>query len=228
MRLSTGWYPTLRRRADCLFGALLGLIGSSRVRWCQACADGSALACGALGEDPAGEAGGCRRDGREGGSEPGGASTSAAPGYVITWASAAPLRPAARRIAGVATMACPPTGRHARLSAGTVRAAVRRRPPRQASGQQLRHAHGLDERSIGQAVTAVTHVLAGRGQLWSSAVSGTPPASPQRTVVALPRRRSGRPVRPRGSRSGCGRRSSPSGAGPGTARRGTPCRPPGA
>ena len=90
MRLSTGWYPTLRRRADCLFGALLGLIGSSRVRWCQACADGSALACGALGEDPAGEAGGCRRDGRAGGSEPGGASTSAAPGYVITWASAAP------------------------------------------------------------------------------------------------------------------------------------------
>src|SRR5262245_1444585 len=35
------------------------------------------------------------------------------------------------------------------------------------------------------------------GSLWSSAVSGTPPAFPQRTVVALPRRRSGRPVRPR-------------------------------
>src|SRR5215470_5035284 len=36
---------------------------------------------------------------------------------------------------------------------------------RRVTGQQLRDAHGLDERAIGQAVTAVTHVLAGRGQL---------------------------------------------------------------
>jgi Winged helix DNA-binding domain len=36
---------------------------------------------------------------------------------------------------------------------------------RRVTGQQLRDAHGLDEREIGQAVTAVTHVLAGRGQL---------------------------------------------------------------
>ena len=36
---------------------------------------------------------------------------------------------------------------------------------RRVTGQQLRDAHGLDERSIGQAVTAVTHVLASRGQL---------------------------------------------------------------
>ena len=36
---------------------------------------------------------------------------------------------------------------------------------RRVTGQQLPDAHGLDERAIGQAVTAVTHVLAGRGQL---------------------------------------------------------------
>jgi len=60
---------------------LLGLVGSGRVRSCQACADRSALVCRALGEERPGEAGGCRRDGREGDSEPGGASTFAAPGY---------------------------------------------------------------------------------------------------------------------------------------------------
>ena len=36
---------------------------------------------------------------------------------------------------------------------------------RRVTGQQLRDAHGLDQRSIGQAVTAVTQVLASRGQL---------------------------------------------------------------
>jgi hypothetical protein len=36
---------------------------------------------------------------------------------------------------------------------------------RRVTGQQLRDAHGLDERSIGQAVTAVTDALASRGQL---------------------------------------------------------------
>jgi hypothetical protein len=36
---------------------------------------------------------------------------------------------------------------------------------RRVTGKQLRDAHGLDEHAIGQAVTAVTHVLAGRGQL---------------------------------------------------------------
>jgi hypothetical protein len=36
---------------------------------------------------------------------------------------------------------------------------------RRVTGQQLRDTHGLDERSIDQAVTAITHVLAGRGQL---------------------------------------------------------------
>ena len=36
---------------------------------------------------------------------------------------------------------------------------------RRVTGQQLREAHGLDERSTGQAVTAVTQVLASRGQL---------------------------------------------------------------
>jgi winged helix DNA-binding protein len=36
---------------------------------------------------------------------------------------------------------------------------------RRVTGQQLRDAHGLDERSIGRAVTAVAHALAGRGQL---------------------------------------------------------------
>ncbi len=36
---------------------------------------------------------------------------------------------------------------------------------RRVTGQQLRDAHGLDERSIDQAVTAVTQVLASRGQL---------------------------------------------------------------
>jgi hypothetical protein len=36
---------------------------------------------------------------------------------------------------------------------------------RRVTGQQLRDTHGLDERSTGQAVTAVTHVLASRGQL---------------------------------------------------------------
>src|SRR5215469_18557699 len=64
MRLSTGPYPVLRRRAEYLFGALLGLVGSGRVRSCQACADRSALVCRALGEERPGEAGGCRRDGR--------------------------------------------------------------------------------------------------------------------------------------------------------------------
>ena len=34
---------------------------------------------------------------------------------------------------------------------------------RRVTGQQLRDAHGLDERSIEQAVTAVAHVLASRG-----------------------------------------------------------------
>jgi hypothetical protein len=36
---------------------------------------------------------------------------------------------------------------------------------RRVTGQQLRDTHGLDERSTGQAVTAVTHVLASRGHL---------------------------------------------------------------
>jgi len=36
---------------------------------------------------------------------------------------------------------------------------------RRVTGQQLRDTHGLDERSIGRAVTAVAHALAGRGQL---------------------------------------------------------------
>jgi hypothetical protein len=36
---------------------------------------------------------------------------------------------------------------------------------RRVTGQQLRDTHGLDERSIGQAVAAVTQVLASRGQL---------------------------------------------------------------
>jgi Winged helix DNA-binding domain len=36
---------------------------------------------------------------------------------------------------------------------------------RRVTGQQLRDAHGLDERSIDHAVTAVTHVLASRGQV---------------------------------------------------------------
>ncbi len=36
---------------------------------------------------------------------------------------------------------------------------------RRVTGQQLREAHGLDERSAGQAVTAITQVLASRGQL---------------------------------------------------------------
>jgi Winged helix DNA-binding domain len=36
---------------------------------------------------------------------------------------------------------------------------------RRVTGQQLRDTHGLDERSIDQAVTAVTHVLASGGQL---------------------------------------------------------------
>ena len=36
---------------------------------------------------------------------------------------------------------------------------------RRVTGQQLRDTHGLDERSIEQAVTAVTHALATRGQL---------------------------------------------------------------
>ena len=36
---------------------------------------------------------------------------------------------------------------------------------RRVTGQQLRDAHGLDDRSIDQAVTAVTHTLASRGQL---------------------------------------------------------------
>jgi DNA glycosylase AlkZ-like len=36
---------------------------------------------------------------------------------------------------------------------------------RRITGQQLRGAHGLDERSIGQALSAVTQVLASRGQL---------------------------------------------------------------
>src|SRR5215468_1425748 len=35
---------------------------------------------------------------------------------------------------------------------------------RRVTGQQLRDAHGLDERSIGRAVTAVAHALAGRGR----------------------------------------------------------------
>jgi hypothetical protein len=36
---------------------------------------------------------------------------------------------------------------------------------RRVTRQQLRNTHGLDERAIGQAVTAVTHALASRGQL---------------------------------------------------------------
>jgi hypothetical protein len=36
---------------------------------------------------------------------------------------------------------------------------------RRVTCQQLRDTHGLDERSVGQAVTAITQVLAGRGQL---------------------------------------------------------------
>ncbi len=51
---------------------------------------------------------------------------------------------------------------------------------RRVTGQQLRDTHGLDERSIDQAVTAVTQILASRGQLTraqlltgcASAVSG--------------------------------------------------------
>jgi hypothetical protein len=36
---------------------------------------------------------------------------------------------------------------------------------RRVTGEQLHDTHGLDERSIDQAVTVVTHVLASRGQL---------------------------------------------------------------
>jgi hypothetical protein len=36
---------------------------------------------------------------------------------------------------------------------------------RRVTGQQLRHAHGLDERAVGTAVAAVTEALASRGQL---------------------------------------------------------------
>ncbi len=43
---------------------------------------------------------------------------------------------------------------------------------RRVTGQQLRDAHGLDERSIDQAVTAVTAVLARRGQLTRAQLAG--------------------------------------------------------
>src|SRR6266567_2775182 len=43
---------------------------------------------------------------------------------------------------------------------------------RRVTGQQLRDAHGLDERSIDQAVTAVTQVLASRGQLTRAQLAG--------------------------------------------------------
>jgi len=42
---------------------------------------------------------------------------------------------------------------------------------RRVTGQQLRDTHGLDERSIGRAVTAVAHALAGRGQLTRAQVA---------------------------------------------------------
>jgi Winged helix DNA-binding domain len=43
---------------------------------------------------------------------------------------------------------------------------------RRITGQQLRGAHGLDERSIGQALSAVTQVLASRGQLTRAQLAG--------------------------------------------------------
>ncbi|HYA52287.1 MAG TPA: crosslink repair DNA glycosylase YcaQ family protein, partial [Streptosporangiaceae bacterium] len=43
---------------------------------------------------------------------------------------------------------------------------------RRVTGQQLRTAHGLDERAIGHAVTAVTGALADRGQLTRAQLAG--------------------------------------------------------
>jgi hypothetical protein len=40
------------------------------------------------------------------------------------------------------------------------------------TGQQLRNAHGLDQRSVGRAVTAVTQALASRGQLTRAQLAG--------------------------------------------------------
>jgi hypothetical protein len=43
---------------------------------------------------------------------------------------------------------------------------------RRVTGQQLRTAHGLDERSAGHAVAAVTQALAGRGELTRAQLAG--------------------------------------------------------
>src|SRR5512132_1751319 len=56
----------------------------------------------------------------------------------------------------------------------------------------------------------------------SSGAAGSPRGSLPRTVAALPRRRSGRPGRPRENRPGSGSPARPSCAGPGRSRPGTP------